>query len=90
MLPTSVMDVMLELSHTELRLVAVCDDQHFVKDFFTNGDLRPVTYVTDCWAEGALTTPNGITLQAQSSTIDAKEILMKLKLTRAINLQDFY
>ncbi|HAB1932277.1 TPA_asm: arabinose-5-phosphate isomerase GutQ [Salmonella enterica subsp. enterica] len=58
---------------------------------------------------GALTTPvseamtpNGITLQAQSRAIDAKELLMKRKitaapvvdengkLTGAINLQDFY
>ncbi|ECO0916186.1 CBS domain-containing protein, partial [Salmonella enterica subsp. enterica serovar Typhimurium] len=47
-------------------------------------------------------TPNGITLQAKSRAIDAKELLMKRKitaapvvdengkLTGAINLQDFY
>ncbi|EAZ7773803.1 arabinose-5-phosphate isomerase GutQ [Salmonella enterica subsp. enterica serovar Woodinville] len=102
MLATSVMDAMLELSRTGL--VAVCDEQHVVKGVFTDGDLRR-------WlvGGGALTTPvseamtpNGITLQAQSRAIDAKELLMKRKitaapvvdengkLTGAINLQDFY
>jgi arabinose 5-phosphate isomerase len=50
----------------------------------------------------ATMTQNGVTLQAQSRAIDAKEILMKRKitaapvvdengkLTGAINLQDFY
>ena len=72
--------------------------------FFTDGDLRR-------WlvGGGALTTPvneamtvGGTTLQSQSRAIDAKEILMKRKitaapvvdengkLTGAINLQDFY
>ncbi|EHM6601475.1 KpsF/GutQ family sugar-phosphate isomerase [Salmonella enterica] len=104
MLTTSVMDAMLELSRTGLGLVAVCDEQHIVKGVFTDGDLRR-------WlvSGGALSTPvseamtpNGITLQAQSRAIDAKEILMKRKitaapvvdengkLTGAINLQDFY
>ncbi|EJH2133659.1 arabinose-5-phosphate isomerase GutQ [Salmonella enterica] len=104
MLATSVMDAMLELSRTGLGLVAVCDEQHVVKGVFTDGDLRR-------WlvGGGALTTPvseamtpNGITLQAQSRAIDAKELLMKRKitaapvvdengkLTGAINLQDFY
>lgn len=104
MLATSVMDAMLELSRTGLGLVAVCDEQHVVKGVFTDGDLRR-------WlvSGGALTTPvseamtpNGITLQAQSRAIDAKERLMKRKitaapvvdengkLTGAINLQDFY
>ena len=103
-LTTSVMDAMLELSRTGLGLVAVCDDQSLVKGVFTDGDLRR-------WlvGGGALTTQvseamtqNGITLQAQSRAIDAKEILMKRKitaapvvdengkLTGAINLQDFY
>lgn len=104
MLATSVMDAMLELSRTGLGLVAVCNEQHVVKGVFTDGDLRR-------WlvSGGALTTPvseamtpNGITLQAQSRAIDAKELLMKRKitaapvvdengkLTGAINLQDFY
>lgn len=104
MLATSVMDAMLELSRTGLGLVAVCDEQHVVKGVFTDGDLRR-------WlvGGGALTTPvseamtpNGITLRAQSRAIDAKELLMKRKitaapvvdengkLTGAINLQDFY
>lgn len=104
MLATSVMDAMLELSRTGLGLVAVCDEQHVVKGVFTDGDLRR-------WlvGGGALTTPvseamtpNGITLEAQSRAIDAKELLMKRKitaapvvdengkLTGAINLQDFY
>lgn len=103
-LATSVMDAMLELSRTGLGLVAVCDDQMQVKGVFTDGDLRR-------WlvGGGALTTPvseamthNGITLQSESRAIDAKEILMKRKitaapvvdetgkLTGAINLQDFY
>lgn len=103
-LSTSVMDAMLELSRTGLGLVAVCDAQMQVKGVFTDGDLRR-------WlvGGGALTTPvseamthNGITLLADSRAIDAKEILMKRKitaapvvdahgkLTGAINLQDFY
>lgn len=103
-LTTSVMDAMLELSRTGLGTVAVCDDESLVKGVFTDGDLRR-------WlvGGGALTTQvseamthNGITLQAQSRAIDAKEILMKRKitaapvvdengkLTGAINLQDFY
>ncbi len=103
-LTASVMDAMLELSRTGLGLVAVCDDQRLVKGVFTDGDLRR-------WlvGGGALTTPvneamtvDGTTLQSQSRAIDAKEILMKRKitaapvvdengkLTGAINLQDFY
>ncbi len=103
-LAASVMDAMLELSRTGLGLVAVCDAQQQVQGVFTDGDLRR-------WlvGGGALTTPvneamttGGTTLQAQSRAIDAKEILMKRKitaapvvdengkLTGAINLQDFY
>lgn len=87
-----------------LGLVAVCDAQQQVQGVFTDGDLRR-------WlvGGGALTTPvneamtvGGTTLQSQSRAIDAKEILMKRKitaapvvdengkLTGAINLQDFY
>ncbi len=75
-----------------------------MKGVFTDGDLRR-------WlvGGGTLATPvseamthNGITLQEQSRAIDAKELLMKRKitaapvvdengkLTGAINLQDFY
>ena len=100
----AVMDAMLELSRTGLGLVAVCDAQQQVQGVFTDGDLRR-------WlvGGGALTTPvneamtvGGTTLQSQSRAIDAKEILMKRKitaapvvdengkLTGAINLQDFY
>ncbi len=80
------------------------DAQQQVQGVFTDGDLRR-------WlvGGGALTTPvneamtvGGTTLQSQSRAIDAKEILMKRKitaapvvdengkLTGAINLQDFY
>lgn len=103
-LTTSVMDAMMELSRTGLGLVAVCDDDAQVQGVFTDGDLRR-------WlvGGGALTaevsgamTRGGITLQADSRAVDAKEILMKRKitaapvvdaqgkLTGAINLQDFY
>ena len=103
-LTASVMDAMLELSRTGLGLVAVCDAQQQVQGVFTDGDLRR-------WlvGGGALTTPvneamtvGGTTLQSQSRAIDAKEILMKRKitavpvvdengkLTGAIDLQDFY
>lgn len=84
-LTASVMDAMLELSRTGLGLVAVCDDQRLVKGVFTDGDLRR-------WlvGGGALTTPvneamtvGGTTLQSQSRAIDAKEILMKRKITAA-------
>ncbi|WP_312952216.1 arabinose-5-phosphate isomerase GutQ [Superficieibacter sp.] len=103
-LTTSVMDAMMELSRTGLGLVAVCDEDAHVKGVFTDGDLRR-------WlvGGGALTTEvseamtsGGITLQASSRAVDAKEIMMKRKinaapvvdeqgkLTGAINLQDFY
>ena len=84
-LTASVMDAMLELSRTGLGLVAVCDAQQQVQGVFTDGDLRR-------WlvGGGALTTPvneamttGGTTLQAQSRAIDAKEILMKRKITAA-------
>ena len=103
-LTSSVMDAMLELSRTGLGLVAVCDDKRHVHGVFTDGDLRR-------WlvAGGALTatvseamTPGGITLDASSRAVDAKERLMQRKiaaapvvddageLVGAINLQDFY
>lgn len=104
MLTSSVMDAMLELSRTGLGLVAVCDGERHVHGVFTDGDLRR-------WlvAGGALTaavseamTPGGITLEASSRAVDAKERLMQRKiaaapvvddageLVGAINLQDFY
>jgi len=103
-LNTSVMDAMMELSRTGLGLVAVCDDDLQVKGVFTDGDLRR-------WLVGggqlevnvssAMTT-GGLTLNAESRAIEAKELLMKRKITAApvvdeagrlcgaINLQDFY
>ncbi len=101
---TSVMDAMLELSRTGLGLVAVCNAARNVEGVFTDGDLRR-------WLVGGgdlnapvveAMTQGGVTLQAQSRAIDAKEIMMKRKiaaapvvdengvLTGAINLQDFY
>ena len=103
-LDTSVMDAMLELSRTGLGLVAVCDDGGSVKGVFTDGDLRRwlvgggrlETKVSDAMTKG------GLTLNAESRAIEAKEVLMKRKITAApvvddagrlcgaINLQDFY
>lgn len=103
-LDTSVMDAMLELSRTGLGLVAVCDRAQHVQGVFTDGDLRRWLVgggTLDAAVQDAMTR-GGITLQAQSRAIDAKEILMKRKiaaapvvdengvLTGAINLQDFY
>ncbi|WP_039057125.1 arabinose-5-phosphate isomerase GutQ [Enterobacter sp. Bisph1] len=101
---TSVMDAMLELSRTGLGLVAVCDDQRLVKGVFTDGDLRRWLVaggaLTDCVSEAM--TPGGITLEAGSRAVDAKERLMQRKiaaapvvdeaglLVGAINLQDFW
>ena len=103
-LDTSVMDAMLELSRTGLGLVAVCDENGLVKGVFTDGDLRR-------WLVGGGTlesivseamTQGGQTLNAESRAVEAKEILMKRKITAApvvddsgklcgaINLQDFY
>jgi arabinose 5-phosphate isomerase len=103
-LDTSVMDAMLELSRTGLGLVAVCDDNGSVQGVFTDGDLRRwlvgggrlETKVSDAMTKG------GLTLNAESRAIEAKEVLMKRKITAApvvddagklcgaINLQDFY
>lgn len=103
-LDTSVMDAMLELSRTGLGLVAVCDSDSFVKGVFTDGDLRR-------WLVGGgklespvseAMTQGGLTLNSDSRAIEAKEVLMKRKITAApvvddggklcgaINLQDFY
>jgi arabinose 5-phosphate isomerase len=103
-LDTSVMDAMLELSRTGLGLVAVCDNGGFVKGVFTDGDLRRwlvgggklESQVSEAMTQG------GLTLNAESRAIEAKEVLMKRKITAApvvdesgklcgaINLQDFY
>ena len=100
----SLRDALLVITRKGLGMVVVCDDLMKIEGIFTDGDLRR-------WlvGGGALTTPvneamttGGTTLQAQSRAIDAKEILMKRKitaapvvdengkLTGAINLQDFY
>ena len=100
----SVMDAMLELSRTGLGMVAVCDDQSQVQGVFTDGDLRRwlvgggtlADIVTDAMTKG------GVTLNDQARAIDAKEQLMKLKISAApvvdehhrlvgaINLHNFY
>ena len=103
-LDTSVMDAMLELSRTGLGLVAVCDEHNRVQGVFTDGDLRR-------WLVGGgslqdvvsqAITRNGVTLQAESRAVEAKERLMKHKISAApvvddngqlvgaINLQNFY
>ncbi|MCS2160003.1 arabinose-5-phosphate isomerase GutQ [Scandinavium sp. H11S7] len=103
-LTTSVMDAMLELSRTGLGLVVVCDESSRVQGVFTDGDLRR-------WLVGGGTlaakvaeamTRGGVTLNAQSRAVEAKEVLMKRKIAAApvvddsgllcgaINLQDFY
>ena len=100
----SLRDALLEVTRKNLGMTVICDDNMMIEGIFTDGDLRR-------WlvGGGALTTPvneamttGGTTLQAQSRAIDAKEILMKRKitaapvvdengkLTGAINLQDFY
>jgi arabinose 5-phosphate isomerase len=103
-LTTSVMGAMLELSRTGLGLVVVCDESSRVQGVFTDGDLRR-------WLVGGGTleaevseamTRGGVTLNAESRAVEAKEVLMKRKIAAApvvddsgllcgaINLQDFY
>jgi arabinose 5-phosphate isomerase len=100
----SIMDAMLELSRTGLGLVAVCDEQLQVKGVFTDGDLRRWLVGGGALADNVslAMTVNGTTLNAQSRAIDAKEQLMKKKISAApvvddhgqlvgaINLQNFY
>ncbi|WP_330983902.1 MULTISPECIES: arabinose-5-phosphate isomerase GutQ [Enterobacterales] len=103
-LTTSVMDAMLELSRTGLGLVAVCDNSARVKGVFTDGDLRR-WLVGGGKLEAAVSeamTQGGVTLEADSRAVDAKDELMKRKIAAApvvdknghlcgaINLQDFY
>lgn len=103
-LDTRVMDAMLELSRTGLGLVAVCDAQNRVQGVFTDGDLRRWLVgggtLNDAVAQAM--TRNGVTLQAESRAVEAKERLMKHKISAApvvdengllvgaINLQNFY
>ncbi|KNC90877.1 arabinose-5-phosphate isomerase GutQ [Trabulsiella odontotermitis] len=100
----SVMDAMLELSRTGLGLVAVCNENGSVDGVFTDGDLRRwlVKGGTLNDAVNTAMTTGGVTLQAQERAIDAKEILMRHKISAApvvdehgrlcgaINLQNFY
>lgn len=100
----TIMDAMLELSRTGLGLVAVCDEQRQVKGVFTDGDLRRWLVDGGTLADNVslAMTVNGTTLNAQSRAIDAKEQLMKKKISAApvvddsgqlvgaINLQNFY
>ncbi|VYT98306.1 arabinose-5-phosphate isomerase GutQ [Metakosakonia massiliensis] len=100
----TVMDAMLELSRTGLGLVAVCDENEQVCGVFTDGDLRRWLVAgggLDAEVSAAMTR-GGLTLNAQSRAIDAKELLMKRKISAApvvddggklvgaINLQAFY
>ena len=100
----SVMDAMLELSRTGLGLVAVCDERQQVQGVFTDGDLR--RWLVDGGSlNDAVTsamTRGGIVLDAEMRAAEAKEVLMKHKvsaapvinarreLAGAINLQHFY
>jgi arabinose 5-phosphate isomerase len=100
----SVMDAMLELSRTGLGLVAVCNQSGGVEGVFTDGDLRRWLVKGGSLNDAVNTamTRGGVTLQAQERAIDAKEILMRHKISAApvvdeqgrlcgaINLQNFY
>lgn len=100
----TVMEAMLELSRTGVGLVAVCDENEQVCGVFTDGDLRRWLVAGGSLnAEvSAAMTRGGLTLNAQSRAIDAKELLMKRKISAApvvddggklvgaINLQAFY
>lgn len=100
----NVMDAMLELSRTGLGLVAVCDEANRVQGVFTDGDLRRWLVGGGTLNDGVTQamTRNGVTLQAESRAVEAKERLMKHKISAApvvdengllvgaINLQNFY
>lgn len=94
----------LELSRTGLGLVAVCRQDNLVTGVFTDGDLCR-WLVGGGKLEASINTAmtrSGIVLNAESRAIDAKEILMKKrisaapvvdgggKLVGAINLHDFH
>ena len=102
-LDTSVMDAMLELSRTGLGLVAVCDNDRRAGRLHRR---RPRRWLVgggklEARVSEAMTR-GGLTLNADSRAIEAKEVLMKRKITAApvvdehgrlcgaINLQDFY
>ncbi|AKA38235.1 arabinose-5-phosphate isomerase GutQ [Yersinia ruckeri] len=81
----TVMDAMFELSRTGLGLVAICDKEQRVAGIFTDGDLRR-------WLVGggqleskvsAGMTTGGIVLNAETRAIEAKEILMKNRISAA-------
>ena len=100
----TVMDAMLELSRTGLGMVAICDDVDHIKGIFSDGDLRRWLVAGGILGApiGDAMTKGGITLNAESRAIDAKETLMKRKISAApvvddsgrlvgaINLQAFY
>ena len=100
----NVMDAMLELSRTGLGLVAVCDETNRVQGVFTDGDLRRWLVAGGTLNDSVTRamTRNGVTLQAESRAVEAKERLMKHKISAApvvdengqlvgaINLQNFY
>lgn len=100
----TVMDAMLELSRTGLGMVPVVTPDAQVSGVFTDGDLRR-WLVGGGKLEDAVTqamTRGGITLQSDSRAVDAKEQLMKRRISAApvidehrqlvgaINLQDFW
>lgn len=100
----SVMDAMLELSRTGMGMVAVCNEQSQVQGVFTDGDLRRWLVsggsLDDCVNDAM--TKGGVPLRDQARAVDAKEQLMKQKISAApvvdenhrlvgaINLQNFY
>ncbi len=100
----NVMDAMLELSRTGLGPVAVCDEANRVQGVFTDGDLRRWLVAGGTLNDGVTRamTRNGVTLQADSRAVEAKERLMKHKISAApvvdengqlvgaINLQNFF
>lgn len=100
----TVMEAMLELSRTGVGLVAVCDENEQVCGVFTDGDLRRWLVGGGTLNDGVTQamTRNGVTLQAESRAVEAKERLMKHKISAApvvdengllvgaINLQNFY
>ena len=100
----SLRDALLEITRKNLGMTVICDDLMKIQGIFTDGDLRR-------WLVGGgklearvseAMTQGGLTLNADSRAIEAKEVLMKRKITAApvvdehgrlcgaINLQDFY
>ena len=81
----TVMDAMLELSRTGLGLIAVCDKEQRVAGIFTDGDLRRWLVSGGNLELGVIAamTPGGIVLNAETRAIEAKEILMKNRISAA-------